>query len=70
MAREHNPATIPLNERLVVKVHEAAALVGVSRATMYIMIANGEVESIKRGGRRGVIVASLRQWVVRNTVKD
>lgn len=42
---------------------EAAKMVGVSRSKMFELISGGQVRSNKVGGRRVVLVSSLRELV-------
>jgi len=52
------------NEPLLLKVSEAARLLGVSKSTAYIMAAKGELPTIRiRGGLR-VPADALRAWIV------
>lgn len=48
-----------------VSVSEAAALVGVSRASLYPFLMSGELGSLKIGTRRLVLVSALREWAER-----
>jgi len=50
-------------ERIAVSVKEAVDLTSISRSTMYALLANGTVESVKVGGRRLVKIESLRKLV-------
>jgi excisionase family DNA binding protein len=45
------PTSKPHPDRLVVTVPEAAALLGVSRALGYALVANGQVPSVRLGRR-------------------
>lgn len=47
-------------ETVFVSVNEACRLVGLGRTTMYRLIDEGQVETVKIGSRRLVRVASLR----------
>jgi len=46
-------------ERRAYRIDEAAAAIGLSRSTLYKLIAAGTLRSVKVGGRRLVPVASL-----------
>ncbi len=52
------------NERLAVSVTEAAALLGVSRPTVYTLLERGGgLPSFRCGRRRLIPVAALRAWI-------
>ena len=48
---------------LMVRVEEAAEMLGLSRTAMFGLIARGEVKSVKIGSRRRVPVAALHAYV-------
>jgi excisionase family DNA binding protein len=50
-------------EPLVVKPEDASHLLGVSRATVYRLIATGELPSLRVGSDRRVSVETLRRWL-------
>lgn len=51
-------------ERLAVSVTEAAALLGVSRPTVYTLLERGGgLPSFRCGRRRLIPVAALRAWI-------
>jgi len=52
-------------ERLTVRIPEAGLMLSVSRATIYRLLAMGEIEAIKSRHSRLVIVDSLRAYVAR-----
>ena len=52
-------------ERVAYNVTEAAAALGVSRATMYNYINREDFPAFKVGGRVYVDVAGLREWSAR-----
>ena len=52
---------------LTMSVAEAAVLLGVSRATMYEMVAQGQVPNIKLGRRRLIPVVALQSWMEATT---
>ena len=58
------PSTGP---RLLMSVPEAAAALGVCRATVFALIASGAIASIKVGRRRLIPVATLWTWVQART---
>jgi excisionase family DNA binding protein len=53
-------------ERLAVPFSEAAALVGLSRASLYRALARGELKTIRVGARRLIRLAELDSWLRRN----
>jgi excisionase family DNA binding protein len=53
-------------ERLLYKVDEAAEALGLSRVTLYSLMARGEVDSIKVGAARRIPADELRRFVERN----
>jgi excisionase family DNA binding protein len=50
---------------LLVTVPEAAAALSVSRATIYELLASGELESVRLGRSRKIPVAALEAYVAR-----
>ena len=53
--------------RLVVRPTEAAAMLDVSRAYVYELIAAGKLESVKIGGARRVSVKSIERLASQGT---
>lgn len=51
--------------RLLLSLTDGADVLGVKRSTMYVLIAQGEVEAVRIGGRRLVTVESLERYVDR-----
>jgi excisionase family DNA binding protein len=51
--------------KLLVDIEEAAEMVGVKRTTMYRLLADGAVESVKIGRSRRVPVEALKEYVAR-----
>lgn len=51
--------------RLACSVEEAAYLVGLSRAYLYVLIGDGQIETIKIGRRRLVLLESLTRLLGR-----
>jgi excisionase family DNA binding protein len=47
------------------RVSDACRYIGISRSTLYLLIANGEVEIIKMGSSTLVLTASLKALVAR-----
>jgi excisionase family DNA binding protein len=52
-------------ERLTVRIPEAGQMLSVSRATIYRLLAAGEIEAIKSRHSRLIVVDSLRTYVAR-----
>jgi excisionase family DNA binding protein len=57
------PATYSLTapDRIGVSINQAALIAGLGRSSIYALIHAGEIESARIGGRRIVILASLRK---------
>lgn len=47
-------------EQIAMSVAETARVSGLSRSTVYELINSGDLESVKEGGRRLVLVESVR----------
>jgi excisionase family DNA binding protein len=56
-------STDALDQPLLVTVEEAARLLGIGRTTMFELIGNGEVKSIRLGRRRLIARRSLEHFV-------
>jgi excisionase family DNA binding protein len=52
-------STIPLAERRALTLHMAEDYSGLKRSSLYELLARGELESLKIGGRRLILRASL-----------
>lgn len=52
-------------EQLAVSVDSAARSLGISRRSLFNLIARGEIRSVKIGGRRLIPVAQLHELVER-----
>jgi excisionase family DNA binding protein len=52
-------------DRLLLRVEEAAEMIGVSRARLYELLAAGEIASIKIGASRRVATSDLVRFVNR-----
>ncbi|MGH8868826.1 MAG: helix-turn-helix domain-containing protein [Actinomycetes bacterium] len=50
-------------ERLLLKADEAAEVLGLSRRTVYMLMAAGSLQSVKIGGCRRIPADSLRDYV-------
>jgi excisionase family DNA binding protein len=53
---------------VLVTVPEAAALLRLSRATIYRMLARGDLPSVKQGAARRIPRAALEHWVAQHTI--
>lgn len=60
-----DPLSVDTLERLTVRIPEAGRMLSVSRATIYRLLAMGEIEAIKSRHSRLVVVDSLRAYVER-----
>lgn len=61
---------IPLGDRYLLRVDEAAVLLGTSRSKLYELISAGTVPSVRLGGSRRVPVEALKQWIAQQTAVD
>ena len=52
-----------LNERLLLRIDEVAALIGVSRTTAYALVNRGELPSIRIGGLLRIPNDALRKLI-------
>jgi excisionase family DNA binding protein len=50
-------------DKLLYTPVEAAHAFGVSRSTIYVLIANGDVQSVRIGNSRRIPAAALRRYV-------
>ena len=55
-------------EHLLLRVTEAAALLGIGRSKLYELLAAGELPIVRIGRSVRVPAAALEQWVERRTV--
>lgn len=53
----------PATEPIAMRVPDACRFVGIGRSTLYVLIAKGEVESVKLDSSTLVLTASLRRLV-------
>ncbi|WP_446325701.1 helix-turn-helix transcriptional regulator [Blastomonas sp. CACIA14H2] len=61
------PSSSPLSiEPITMRVPDACRFTGISRSTLYLLIARGEVEVIKLGSATLVLTESLRQLIERH----
>jgi excisionase family DNA binding protein len=56
----HQKVEVPLNERVAVSPSEAAGLLGISRAQVFILISNGTLPSRKVGRLRLILLDDVR----------
>lgn len=56
-------AGVPQQQRLLLRVREAAELMGVSRSKAYELVASGEWPSFRLGSSRRVVCSGLVGWV-------
>ena len=52
-------------ERILISIREATEMLGIGRTTIYRLIAEGRLETVKIGSRRLVKVESLREIIER-----
>lgn len=52
--------TTPLIEPIAMRVPDACRFVGISRSTLYVLIAQGEIEIVKLGYSTLVVTESLK----------
>ncbi|KUO49353.1 MAG: hypothetical protein APF82_08750 [Sphingomonadales bacterium BRH_c42] len=52
-------------EPITMRVPEACRYVGISRSTLYVLIADGEIEIVKLGSSTLVLTDSLRKLIDR-----
>lgn len=50
-------------EPISMRVNDACRFTGISRSTLYLLIANGDVEIIKLGATTLVVTESLRRFI-------
>jgi excisionase family DNA binding protein len=61
MSHNHNHTIIRPDERLALRINDAALMAGLGRSTIYSLINDGKLRSTKVGGRRLVLRASLQE---------
>ena len=57
--------TVQQADRLLLRVEEAAAMVGLSRATLYELVRAGSIRAVKVGRSTRIPRAALEEWVRR-----
>jgi len=62
--RSRHPLNEPsLPEPISMRVNDACRYTGISRSTLYLLIASGEIEIIKLGASTLVVTESLRRFI-------
>lgn len=56
-------AAIPFEQRFACSIPDACEAIGVKRTTLYRLLDEGRVESVRLDGRRLIVVRSLRGLV-------
>jgi excisionase family DNA binding protein len=56
--------------RLLVRVEEAARLLGLGRSKTYELLASGELPAVRIGRARRISIASLEGWVSRKVAEQ
>lgn len=49
--------------RLLLRISEAAAALGIGRSTLYELLARGEIETVKINRSVRIPISSLERWV-------
>jgi len=60
---ENSPKSTVFHSAISCDIPTACKLSGISRSYLYLVLARGDVRSVKAGRRRLVLVASLRTWL-------
>ena len=63
MAVSDNPIQAGGPEKLAYQVNEAARASGLSRTTLYELIKNGQLKTIKAAGRRLILRSDLQAYL-------
>jgi len=56
--------------RLLLRVEEAARILGLGRSKMYELLATGELPAVRIGRARRILVSGLEAWVERQVVEQ
>lgn len=59
--REREP--VPLSQRLLLRPEEAAAMLGLSRTTIYELLRAGELQTVHIGRATRIPARELRRWI-------
>ncbi len=54
-----------MSEKVLLRIDEAAALLGVGRSFLYALVQRGEIGSVKLGRARRIPVTALEEFVQR-----
>lgn len=57
-------------KRLLLRLPEAAEVLGLGRSTLYALVARGELPVVRMGRSVRVPAAALEAWVSQNTVTE
>ena len=60
-------AVHPVQEAITVRIPEAVRLTGLSRSRIYLLIAQGDIESVKVGRTRLIRIDSLKRYLLQET---
>jgi excisionase family DNA binding protein len=52
----------PMLDRIAFRIHDASHISGLSRSTLYKLIGNGKLRSVKAGGRRLILRTDLEAY--------
>ena len=58
---------VDVKERLLLKADEVARRLSLGRATVYLMMASGELPTLRRGRAVRVPARALEQWIEQRT---
>jgi excisionase family DNA binding protein len=53
-------------DRITVRIPEACRMIGIGRSKLYELLDTGEIETVKIGASRLVLVSSLRAFIEAN----
>jgi excisionase family DNA binding protein len=59
---------LEISERLLLKADEVARRLSLGRATVYLMMASGELPTLRKGRAVRVPARALEQWIEEQTV--
>ena len=65
--RKRSSAVHSVQEAITVRIPDAVRLTGLSRSRIYLLIAQGEIESVKIGRSRLVRIDSLKRYLLQAT---
>jgi excisionase family DNA binding protein len=63
MSNPSQRPAIPFDQRMSVSIRDAAEIIGIGRSKLYEHINSGALRTVKIGGRRLVLIASIRTFV-------